>query len=344
MKRSAVLIIAVVAVTLLATSELTQHALLAQATTGNDDGISPVEIIGEGVISTGDDELGGGVTPDGNTLIFEKSAAPHYLYIMCESHLVGGKWNKPKILPFSGRSRDTDPVLAPDGKSILFASDRPVNGKDLHRWFIWRAQRSLSGWKEPQLLAGAVNSEGSQVFASVAANGNIYFASSRKTGQYDVFRAKFELGEYKQAEDLGAIFNGPGINTFEAAIATDESYILLGSFGRQGGYGSSDIFVSFHDGNWSTPVNLGPRINTRARDYSPRISGDGQWLYFTSERGFLDKDQPQVLSYQLFNEELVAVANGLGNLYRVPLAPVLAAARKRSVIQSQTRNGLGGQG
>jgi Tol biopolymer transport system component len=345
MKRSDVLVIAVV-VALLATSERTLHTLLAQATTGNDDGIPPAEIIGQGIISTGDDELGGGVTPDGNTLIFEKSAAPHYLYIMCESHLVGGKWTKPEILPFSGRYRDTDPVLAPDGKSILFASDRPVNGKDLHRWFIWRAQRSLSGWKEPQLVPGAVNSEGSQVFASIAANGSIYFASSRKTGQYDVFRSKFEQGEYKQAEDLGPIFNGPGINTFEAAIAVDESYVLLGSFGRQGGYGSSDIFVTFHDtgGNWSAPVNLGPQINTRARDYSPRISGDGQWLYFTSERGFLDKDPAQAFSYQLFNEGLATVANGLGNLYRVPLAPVLSAARKRSVIQSQNRNGMGGQG
>jgi len=346
MKRSAAVVIAVVAVALLATSELTKDALLAQATTGNDDGVAPAEIIGEGVISTGDDELGGGVTPDGNTLIFEKSAPPHYLYVMCESHLVGGKWNKPEILPLSGRYRDTDPVLAPDGKSILFASDRPVNGKDLHRWFIWRAQRSLSGWKDPQLVPGAVNSEGSQVFASIAANGNIYFASSRKTGRYDVFRSKFDQGEYKHAEDLGPIFNGPGINTFEAAIAADESYVLLGSFGRQGGYGSSDIFVSFHDavGNWSAHVNLGPRINTRAREYSPRISGDGQWLYFTSERGFLDKVQPQVFSYQLFNEGLLTVTNGLGNLYRVPLAPVLAAARKRSVIQFQNRNGLGGQG
>src|SRR5205814_9749088 len=160
----------------------------------------------------------------------------------------------------------------------------------------------------------------------------IYFASSRNTGQYDVFRSKFEDGEYKTAEDLGPIFNGPGINTFEATVAADESYLLLGSFGRQGGYGSSDIFISFHDadGHWSTPVNLGPQINTRARDYSPRISGDGQWLYFTSERGFLDKAQAQVFSYQLFNECLTTIANGLGNLYRVPLAPVLAAARKRS--------------
>jgi hypothetical protein len=346
MRRSAVLVITVAAVALLATSELAKNALLAQTTTGNDDGIPPVEMIGEGVISTGDDELGGGVTSDGNTLIFEKSAAPHYLYIICESHLVGGKWNEPEILPFSGQYRDTDPVLSPDGKSILFASDRPVNGKDLHRWSIWRAQRSSSGWKEPQRVPGAVNSEGSQVFASIAANGNIYFASSRKTGQYDVFRSKLDGGEYKEAEDLGPIFNGPGINTFEATIAEDESYILLGTFGRQGGYGSSDIFVSFHasQGSWSAPVNLGPQINTRARDYSPRISGNGQWLYFTSERGFLDKDPAQAFSYQMLNERLATLANGLGNLYRVPLPPVIAAARKRSVIESQNRNGLGGQG
>ncbi len=239
-----------------------------------EEAIPAPEMVGEGIISTDDDELGGGVTPDGKTLIFEKSAAPHYLYIMCESHLVDGKWARPEILPISGEYRDTDPVLAPDGESILFASDRPVGGKDFHRWSIWRARRDANGWKEPELVPGAVNSEGSQVFASIAANGNIYFASSRKTGDYDVFRAKLVNGEYKEAEDLGANFNGPGIDTFEATIAPDESYLLLGSFGRPGGLGSSDLWVSFRDGEtWTKPVNLGPRINGRARDYSPRISG-----------------------------------------------------------------------
>jgi Tol biopolymer transport system component len=332
---------------LFASCGITKNALRAQASVGTDEAIPPPEMIGEGVISTDDDELGGGVTPDGKTLIFEKSAAPHYLYIMCEAHLVGDKWSKPEILPFSGQYRDTDPVLAPDGKSILFASDRPVNGRDLHRWSIWRAERSGSGsgWKKPQLIPGAVNSEGSQVFASIAANGNIYFASSRKTGQYDVFRAKLVEGKYEEAEDLGPVFNGPGINTFEATIAPDESYILLGSFGRQNGYGSSDLYVSFHNaGNWTQPINLGPQINTRARDYSPRISGDGQWLYFTSERGFLEAPIDQPYSYQSFNNNLAKRGNGLGNLYRVPLAPVLATARNQAVVQSQNGNHDGGQG
>jgi hypothetical protein len=295
-----------------------------------DEAIPAPEMIGEGIISTDGDELGGGVTADGKTLIFEMSASPHYLYIMCESHLVDGKWGRPEILPFSGQYRDTDPVLAPDGASILFASDRPVGGKDLHRWSIWRAQRDVSGWKEPELVPGAVNSEGSQVFASIAANGNIYFASSRKTGEYDVFRAKLVNGEYREAEDLGANFNGPGIDSFEATIAPDESYLLLGSFGRPGGLGSSDLWVSFRNGeSWSKPVNLGPKINGRARDYSPRISGDGKWLYFTSEKGFLDESREQPYTFQQLTAGLNKVENGLGNLYRVPLEPVLAAARAR---------------
>jgi WD40-like Beta Propeller Repeat len=305
-----------------------------------DDVIPAAEMIGEGVVSTPDDELGGGVTPDGKTLIFEKSAAPHYLYIMCESHLADGKWGKPEILPFSGQYRDTDPVAAPDGQSILFASDRPVNAKDLHRWSIWRAQRTASGWEEPKLVPGAVNNEGSQVFASIAANGNIYFASNRKTGSYHVFRAKFVDGEYKEAEDLGPAVNGQGIATFEATIAPDESYLLLGSFGRQPGLGNSDLYVSFNDeGVWGKPVNLGPQINTRARDYSPRISGDGKWLYFTSERGFLDEKREQPYSVQSLSWGLASITNGLGNLYRVPLEPVLRTAGKQVAAKSQNGNG-----
>ncbi len=288
------------------------------------------EMVGEGVISTEEDEFGGGVTPDGKTLIFCRSAAPHYLYVMGESRLVDGKWSKPEMLPFSGQYRDTDPVISPDGKSILFASDRPVNGQDLHRWSIWRAQRLSNGkWGEPEFIPGAVNSEGSQVFASVAANGDMYSASSRKTGNYDVFRSKLLDGKYLEAEDLGPNINGPNVNTFEALIAPDESYLLLGSFGRTGGLGSSDLWVSFPEGvAWGEPINLGPKINGKARDYSPRVSADGQWLYFTSEKGFLDNQGDQPFIFDEFRKNLASVTNGLGNLYRLPLQPVLAAARK----------------
>src|SRR5262249_20364236 len=120
------------------------------------------ELVGEGTISTPDDEFGGGPSPDGSIFYFNKTAPPHYLYILCESRLVGGRWSRPSVLPFSGRYRDTDGVLSPDGSSILFASDRPIAGKDEHRFTIWRARKQGEGWDDPRLVNGPVNEAGSQ--------------------------------------------------------------------------------------------------------------------------------------------------------------------------------------
>jgi hypothetical protein len=82
-------------------------------------GAQQPELIGEGTVSTPDDELAGNITADGTTLYFEGSAPPHYLYILYESHVVKGKWQKPTVLPFSGQYKDTDPVLSPDDQTLL---------------------------------------------------------------------------------------------------------------------------------------------------------------------------------------------------------------------------------
>lgn len=284
------------------------------------------EMIGEGVISTSDDELGATMTADGETLYFERSAAPHYLYILYESHLVNGKWSEPQVLPFSGRYRDTDPVLSPDGKTMLWASDRPVNGVDQHHFYIWKATKTKTGWSEPEMLKGPVNDGFNQVFCSMASNGNLYFASSRKGGGYDIYRSRLVDGKYQDAEDLGPQLNDPRIWTFEAAIAPDESYLLIGSFGREPTYGSSDIYISYNqNGTWSKPKNLGPVINTPARDYSPRISGDGKWLLYTSER--LDRAPSLPFTYAEFTKMSRGLFNTLGNLYRIPLDYVLRTTK-----------------
>ena len=282
------------------------------------------EMIAEGVISTPDDELGGSITADGSTLYFEKSVPPHYLYIMCESHWQDGKWGAPTVLPFSGEYRDTDPVLTPDGNAMLFASDRPVDGVDRHHFFIWEVKKTDKGWGEPGFVHNPVNDGFDQVFASRASNGNMYFTSSRESGKYDVFRTRLVDGKYQEAEDLGADFNGPTTFTFEAFVAPDESFLLLGAFGREDSLGSSDLYISYNvDGKWTKPRTLGPTANTRARDYSPRISGDGKWLLFTSETGMSTEPRSTPITYDEFVKASRGLHNGLGNLYRVPLGDVL---------------------
>ena len=99
-------------------------------------GKDPV-IVGEGIISTPQDEFGGSIAPDGKTIYFDRSVPAHYLYTMWESHLVGDKWQAPELMPISGQYRDSDPVLSPDGNKLLFVSDRPVNGVDRHHYEIW---------------------------------------------------------------------------------------------------------------------------------------------------------------------------------------------------------------
>ncbi|HEV3086792.1 MAG TPA: hypothetical protein VGX96_06155 [Candidatus Elarobacter sp.] len=289
------------------------------------------EVVGEGVISTPDDEFGGSISPDGKTIYFDRSVPAHYLYTMWRSKKTGNRWGKPEMLPFSGRYRDSDPVLSPDGNVLLFASDRPVNGIELHRFSIWSARRNGDGWGTPRVFPGPVNSAGSQVFASMAANGDLYFNSSRGGGYQQVYRSRLVHGVYGPAEKLGPAINSERSYIAEAFIAPDQSYVLLGIYAAPDGYGSYDIYISYNkDGRWSYPINVGPAVNTPAREYSPRVTPDGKYLMFTSERGFGTQRPASPLSYDDFIRGTRGVYNGLGNIYRIEMKFILDSTRPKA--------------
>src|SRR2546421_11040523 len=89
-------------------------------------------MIGPGVISTPDDEFAGAITPDGQTIFFNRSVARSYLYYICIAHKTNTGWSKPEVAPFSGRWRDADPILSLDGKRLYFVSDRPIDANPKH--------------------------------------------------------------------------------------------------------------------------------------------------------------------------------------------------------------------
>lgn len=43
------------------------------------------------------------------------------------------------------------------------------------------------------------------------------------------------------------------------------------------------MYISFKqkDGKWSPAVNMGPSINTKMQESSPRVTHDGNYLFFT---------------------------------------------------------------
>src|SRR6266581_1650880 len=283
-------------------------------------------MIGEESISTRSDEFGGSLSPDGKTIYFTRSVPRSYFYTMFVAHKRNGRWSKPEVLPFSGQSRDSDPVLSPDGKTLLFVSDRPIAGVDRHRYALYGCRWNGNGWDAPVLLGPRSMQDLSVYFGSLAANGNLYFTGRNidNEDEIDIYLARFNNGKYAEPELLGgAGVNGNGIINVEAFVSSDERFLLIGAFGREGP-GGSDLYVSYErQGQWTTPQLLTGGINTPAREYSPRLTPDGRNLIFTSETGFPEHPRHGVWTYKEFKRRSKSVLNGLGNIYIVPLRMVL---------------------
>jgi len=296
-------------------------------------------LFGEGVISTAADEFGGQFTGDGRTLFFNRSVPRSQLYTIFVSTFGGGRWSFPEVAPFSGVWRDFDPVISPDGSRLFFISDRPNGAQPAGQYSVWALERTRNGsWSEPRRLPEPINPApgdplgASAHFISATRDGTLYFTSTRKgnLGPTDVYRTRWENGRYTPAENLGPVINGPDWLNLEAMIAPDESFLIVSAYGHRDTYGDSDLYVSYRrDGAWLPLQNLGPRINSAARDYSPRLSPDGRYLFFASERGLPTDPRPAPFNYRELTGAIRGVRNGLGNLYQVDLAAALPPAAIR---------------
>jgi Tol biopolymer transport system component len=103
-------------------------------------------------------------------------------------------------------------------------------------------------------------------------------------------KADFTFGE---PTNLGSTVNS-SVGDNAPYISADGLALYFHS-GRPGGQGDSDLWVttrSTTEQPWTEPVNLGPTVNSSARDQGASISADGLALYFHSARpgGYGDRD------------------------------------------------------
>lgn len=281
---------------------------------------SLARLFGESTISTGDDESHPALTPDGKTLYFLKNTPSFNHWTIVVSRSEKGNWTTPEVASFSGQFADADPFITADGERFFFISTRPVDGSPKEDTDIWMMKKAGSGWSEPEHLA-AVNSEASEWFPTVSRNGNLYFGSERPggKGRCDIYCSKLVDGKYGPPENLGEPINSPA-NEVEPFIAPDESYIIFAGTGLPQSRGAYDLYVSFRrDGSWTRPRNLGDEINSVAWDFSPKVSPDGKWFFFTSNRSFADKPLPKRLTYSELLKKLHKPGNGLRDIYRIDI-------------------------
>lgn len=278
-------------------------------------------IFAEGIVSTGEFDSHPAFTPDGKTLYFLRSTPTFDLWTILVSRFEKGKWRTQEIAPFSGQYSDADPFITSDGSRFYFISNRPVMGKSKPDLDIWVMEKTASGWSEPKNMGAPINSSGSEWFPTVAASGTIYFGSDREggKGRTDIYRSRLVNGKYIEAENLGDAINTQ-FNEFEPLIAPDESFLIFMAGGRPDGRGGFDLYISYNrNGAWTKPVNLGDKINSSGNEYSPTISPDGKYFFWTSTRGFADRPLEKRLNYQELMDRLRSPRNGLGDIYQIDM-------------------------
>jgi Tol biopolymer transport system component len=115
----------------------------------------------------------------------------------------------------------------------------------------------------------------------------LWFASNRAGGYggYDLWQSNYAGGSWGAATNLGSVVNSPEADT-HAHYYWDGAWNLYFASRRSGGSGGYDIYYTrYSSGRWSTPQNLGYRVNTGANETAPCLTPDGNYMFFQSNRG-----------------------------------------------------------
>ena len=217
--------------------------------------------------------------------------------VIVRSRLENGKWTDPTTAEFSGQWRDLEASMAPSGKYLVFASNRPAtdggtpidgnwggkvrpgNGGNL-----WRVDRHGDGWGTPVRLPDVINASTSVFSPAVVGDGSLYFMkASPETGKFQIYRSQMTKGEYGAPERLP--WSDEQWSNVDPAVAPDESFVIFSSSRPPTAEKDLDLFiVRRRDGKWGEPESLGPRVNSPKGEIEARLSPDTRTLFFASGR------------------------------------------------------------
>lgn len=198
-----------------------------------------------------------------------------------------GSWTKPASPSFADTTADDYcPSFSPDGK-LLFSSRRKApDGFPQGRGNrIWQVSKTENGWGNPVPFDTTV-SKSKEFSHSVTKNGTVYFsAPSDGRTEMNIYRAERIGKSYSKPSPLPYGINSIGYED-GVFIAPDESYLIFESTRPEGIEGSHDLYISFKkkNGQWGMPRNMGPEINSGSMERFPRLSPDGNYFFFASNR------------------------------------------------------------
>ncbi len=187
---------------------------------------------------------------------------------------------------------------------LVFASAGNTTGAKINEWTqepyldLFIADRAANGeLSNPMKLGGDINTEYNESTATFSKDGNtVYFTRNNfldgkkgldkskkfKTLRLTLYKAT-KTGDYNWTNVVELPFNNKGYSVAHPALSLDGKKLYFSS-DMPGTIGMSDLWYVDILGNdsFGTPVNLGPEINTEAKESFPFISEKNN-LYFSSD-------------------------------------------------------------
>lgn len=295
-------------------------------------------VFAPGVISGPANEASPVFTPDGSTVYFTRSNSSDNVILM--SHRQAGGWTQPRIAPFSGRWRDLEAAMAPDGSYLIFASSRPVpeTGRQPDGFWggtvhvgrggnLWRVDRTPNGWSEPKHLPEVVNRNGSTFGPSVTANGDLFFTDVYGDSKRShLFYSEYKDGNYQPPQPMP--FTDDRWSDVDETVSADGSFMIFSSTRPPTPSQQMDLFIVFHkDGKWGDPQHLPDPVNRLGGIIEARLGPDAHTLYFTSSYEVPVTYPKDAASATRSLTDMGSWNNGSYNIWQVDIGPWLVGSK-----------------
>lgn len=278
------------------------------------------ELFLPGIVSTGDFEYGSSLSKDEKTFAFVKSIEGFQRSVLVYTQQAENGWEEPQLFPFSGEWHDTNHYFHEPSERFYFTSRRPSGVEGVSGSNLWFVPLDSLFTAQPKLLPG-FNDEYSVIYPTVDQDMNVRFCAGRPggLGGLDLYISTFRNNQYQTPQPL-SVFNTTRSDA-DPELSPD-GQLLAYTSQREGGLGHYDLYIAIRqeNGDWSQPVNLGPKINSPYMDSDPIFSKDGTRLFFSSRKVIpMGKWPEKNTSYEALQSSLHSPDNGLMNIYVVDI-------------------------
>lgn len=192
----------------------------------------------------------------------------------------------------NSRHAEYSPALTADEQTLIFTRKKPLkedtqSGYNYYYEDFYVSQFRDGEWLKAENLGPPLNTTGNEGAQTITADGrHLYFTACNRAdglGSCDIYYSARDGTGWSRPVNVGRPLNTAAWES-QPSISADGQSIYFAS-SRAGSIGPTDIWMATRSasGNWNTPVNLGPVINTSGNELSPFIHADNQTLYFASD-------------------------------------------------------------